>query len=156
MDMVFPSLIEFAAFMARNRAVEFAADTGARAAAAEFITDKVRARIGKADELAPPLAASTVDDREKQGFSSNETLLRTGELQESYVWDHGSPIIARRTYIGSNDIKALVHEFGTDDAGRGNATTIPGRAPLSRTMQDHEVEAFALFAKTFDALFRPR
>jgi phage gpG-like protein len=155
MNRVFAGMAQFAAFMARSRAVEFAADTAGRAAAAQFIMERVRERIGHEDLLPPPLAPSTQEERERLGYSSDETLLREGDLQESYLWDHETPIIARHTVVGSADPKALYHEFGVEDAGRNHATVIPARAPLASTMTDHDPAAFEIYVRAFVEVFDP-
>lgn len=150
---VFDGLRSFAAFMARSVAYERVADTAARGAVAEMATAFVKARIGHPDLLPPPLAPSTQAEREHLGYAPDETLLRTGELRDSYKWAHVS---LRKTQIGSELPRALWHEFGVEDAGRNHATRIPGRAPLARTMTDHNAELFAAYLAAFNLAFRPR
>lgn len=57
----------------------------------------------------PELADSTKDERVKAGFSENEPLLRTGELQDSISHE----VQGLEAAIGSTDERMPYHEFGT-------------------------------------------
>lgn len=60
----------------------------------------------------PPLAQSTMDTRESLGFPTNQPLLRTRELGDSYAYHvHGA-----EADIGSPLQKALWMEAGTKNA----------------------------------------
>jgi hypothetical protein len=146
MERFFANPTEFAIFMERAIAFELFADTAGRTAAAILITREVKDRIGKADLLPPPLADATQAEREHLGYSRDETLLREGGLRDSYHWAHES---TRKTVVGSDEKKAVWHEFGTT---RG----APARAPLSRTMHDHDDSAFAAFVAAFGRNFTPK
>lgn len=153
MDKLFANPTEFALFIERAVAVELFADTAGRAQVALKIVEHTKDRIGNAEQLPPPLAPSTVKEREELGFDPEATLLRTGELRESYHMGH---ISKRKTVAGSDDPRALIHELGVTDAGRNHDTVIPARFPLTRSFHDHEGELFELFLGTFAGLFEPR
>ena len=153
MERTFANPSEFALFLERAAKYEKFADDGGRAQTAIFVTQAVKERIGDPEMLPPPLAESTVEDRGRQGFSADETLLRTGELRDSYHWEHVS---ARKTRIGSDSNKALWHELGVDDAGRNHSTVIPGRYPLTRTITENEEQAFEKYLEAFFSLFTPK
>jgi phage gpG-like protein len=141
----FASLDEFAAFMLRAVAAVAVADVAGRSAAAAFLTDKAKDRIGKAELLPPPLAEATQEERVKAGFSADETLLRSGALRDSIGWQHESP---RKTVIGSTDEKAVFHELGTS---RG----IPARSFLASTANEHGDEAvLGLYVQALQLAFR--
>ena len=57
----------------------------------------------------PELAEATKDDRVKQGFTENDPLLRTGDLQESIAHEVEYP----EAMIGSTDERMPWFEFGT-------------------------------------------
>jgi phage gpG-like protein len=148
-DRVFLNLEEFIAFLPRAVEAEMAADVAARGTVAHVITEKVRRRIGQPDKLQPELAESTQAERVAKGFSPDETLLRTGALQESIAWDHESP---RKTVVGSTSDYAPYHEFG----GTGSR---PGRPPkrsfLADTMSESDEEFFGVYVVDFKRLFDP-
>jgi len=56
-----------------------------------------------------PLADSTVADRVSKGFTPDDPLLRTGELQDSIVHEVGD----WEATVGSTDPVMIFHEFGT-------------------------------------------
>jgi hypothetical protein len=128
----------------RAPAIEMAADTAARAMVAASIVEEVRDRIGQEDQLPPPLAQATQDQREKLGYAPDETLLRTEALRDSYHWEHAS---TRVTEAGSDSPVALYQELGTT---RG----VPARYPLTRTVSENDERLFGLYFATFGRLFR--
>ncbi len=58
----------------------------------------------------PQLAEATQEDRVRKGFTPNDPLLRTGELQRSIEHKVESADLG---YVGTNDAKAKFQEFGT-------------------------------------------
>jgi phage gpG-like protein len=141
----FPSLEAFATFLVGASVEEVIADASARGGVAGFLTKEIKDRIGDPDRLPPPLAESTQEQRAKDGFSADQTLLRTGELRDSIGWEH---IGRRETVVGSTDEKAPFHEFGT--------SRIPRRSFLASTVVEKNDEAFALYMKIFETSFLPR
>lgn len=139
--MYFPSLAAFTAFLRTMQVREIFVDTAARGAVAELYRDAVKDLIGNAEMLPPPLADATQVERARSGYSPDETLLRSGELRDSYHWAHVSP---RKTLIGSGEEKAVWHEFGTT---RG----VPGRQPLATTAAEKNVEGFEVYNKIIGA-----
>ena len=103
------------------------------AAITENLLREVKGIIGDPDRLAPPLAASTVADRLRHGYSANETLLRSGALRSSYESECFGLIAA----AGSSDDVALWQEVGT--------ARIPARMPLRRAADEAAPEGIAIF-----------
>lgn len=79
--------------------------------ACKVIEDSAKEAIGTYTFNWPQLAESTQDDRVSKGFSANEPLLRTGELQAS-IEHH--VVSGHEGYIGTNDPVAKYQEYGTD------------------------------------------
>jgi hypothetical protein len=84
------------------------------AKAAGMIAKQAKAQLGHEHEMWPPLAPSTLKDKEKHGWPSPSPLLRTGAMRDSIEWSarathHGGA----EAVVGSNDPKALWHELGT-------------------------------------------
>ena len=153
-NKVFANPTEFALFMQRAVKVELFADTAARTAVAVEAVRRVKERIGDAQALAPELAEATQAERVRLGYAADATLLRRGDLRDSYKWEHVS---ARKTVFGSDDPVALWQELGVDDAGRDHSTAIPARYPLTRTVAEGNEELFhAFYFATFNKLFEPR
>lgn len=144
-SMSFTSLDHFARFA---RAFPFdvkMAEVAGRGAVAAFLTKEVKDRFGKPNLLPPPLKPSTVRDRVRQGFSPNETLLRTGHYRDSNSWGHVTPEL---TIVGSTDRIAPYHEL---EQG-GPKTKVgwpPQRSTLAWTARDKDAEAFTLFCAIF-------
>jgi HK97 gp10 family phage protein len=82
---------------------------------AESIEETAKAEIGVYQDAAgafaawQPLADSTVADRVSKGFTPDDPLLRTEELQESIVHEVGD----WEATVGSVDPVVEFHEFGT-------------------------------------------
>ena len=131
--------------MPRVIVAEKFADIAGREAIAITLARRVRERIGTPDKLPPPLAKSTQDQREKQGYTRDKTLYASGALHKSIGWEHVS---LRKTVVASSDEKAIYHEFGT--------TRTPRRSFLASTVAAEEAELFEIFVKTFGLYFRPR
>ena len=148
MERAFVNLTEFARFIERSVAFEKFADLAARSMAARAIEREVKDRLGQPDKLPPPLAEATMAERERQGFSPDETLLRTGALRESIGWEHVS---SRKTIVGSTSDYAVYHEFGGNLPGRP-----PQRSFLASTMSEHDEVFAGVYFVAFDAAFVPR
>jgi hypothetical protein len=81
--------------------------------------------IGHEQESWPPLAESTLRDKEAKGFPVPSPLLRTGEMRDS-IRRELDPI-ALEVIVGSSDPRALWQEMGT--------SRIPPRPFLALGMQ---------------------
>ena len=83
--------------------------------AAEIVRDEAKALIGTEAEAWAPLADSTVEEKERLGFtgkvSSTDPLLRTGELPASIKVSEVTP---EHAIVGTDDPIARYQEFGTD------------------------------------------
>ncbi|MGD0188894.1 MAG: phage virion morphogenesis protein [Roseiarcus sp.] len=80
--------------------------------AASLVRANARDAIGNADNGYgwAPLAESTIADKERQGYTTPAPLLRTGELRDSIGITMGHHV----AWVGSNNDKAVWHEFGTN------------------------------------------
>lgn len=139
--MFFPDLKAFAAYIRVMAVGELMADTAGRGEVAKLFTKTAKEIIGDSGKLLD-LAPSTQAERVSKGYSANEPLLLTGELQDSIDWQHESP---RKTSIGSDLEKAVWHEFGTPH--------IPARPFLTTTGAEKNVEGFELYSATIGRFF---
>lgn len=77
--------------------------------ACRIIQRKAKAAIGNNHEMWPPLAPSTIADKQRQGYATPAPLLRTGEMRDSIQYtvngDEGA--------VGSNSEIAVFQELGT-------------------------------------------
>jgi HK97 gp10 family phage protein len=100
--------------------------------AAAQLTDEARAMIGTEPTAWPALAASTIAEKRRLGFtgfiSKTDPLLRTGELRDSI----GATVDPDGITLGSSSPIATFQENGTD--------TIPPRPFLAPTMERHAQE----------------
>src|SRR5271157_5599941 len=84
------------------------------ARACAMIQKRAKAQIGHEHEEWPPLAASTIADKQRKGFPTPKPLLRTGEMQNSIEW---TIVESRAGYaegaVGSDLDRALWQELGT-------------------------------------------
>ena len=77
--------------------------------AAQMIQKRAKANIGKDHEAWPPLAPSTIADKQKHGFPTPKPLLRTGALRDSIEYTvHGN-----EGWVGSDLDIAVYQELGT-------------------------------------------
>jgi phage gpG-like protein len=77
--------------------------------ACQIVQKKAKAAIGVEHELWAPLAASTIADKQRQGFATPKPLLRTGELRDSIEYQvHGN-----EGCVGSDSPIAVFQELGT-------------------------------------------
>jgi phage gpG-like protein len=90
--------------------------------AAKLVEKGAKDVLGTYEYGWPQLAESTQKDRERQGFTANDPLLRTGELRDSI--EHSADRHEAR--IGSNLDIAIYQELGT--------SKIPPRSFLKETM----------------------
>jgi len=100
----------FAAHLAALTVEIEAAKAEVMESACKVVETEAKRVIGTYDYGWPQLADSTQADRERQGFSPNDPLLRTGEMRDSI--EH--TVVAGDGFIGSNDPKAKWQELGTD------------------------------------------
>jgi HK97 gp10 family phage protein len=113
----------------------------ALAVVANKIAEDAKAMIGNEQADWPPLADSTIQDKERKGFEVPKPLLRTGEMRDSIqVHVEGNTAV-----IGTNNEYAVYQEGGTDK--------IPPRPFLSKSavhnMDVIEVEFLAALEKAF-------
>jgi hypothetical protein len=109
--------------------------------ACKIVQKKAKAAIGKNHEMWPPLAASTIADKQRHGFKTPAPLLRTGELRDSIEYTvHGL-----EGAVGSDDPVAVYQELGT--------SRIPARSFLvsSAISSEHQIANMAA-AATIGAL----
>jgi hypothetical protein len=77
--------------------------------ACKIVQKKAKAAIGKDHEMWPPLAESTISDKQHHGFPTPKPLLRTGELRDSIQYVvHGV-----EGAVGSDLERAVWQELGT-------------------------------------------
>jgi hypothetical protein len=96
--------------------------------------------IGRENPGWPPLAESTIAEKERLGYPSPAPLLRTGTLRESISFEVESIGIGVKVVVGSDDLVALYQELGTP--------TIPPRPFLSRAVMDSLPESTAILGHT--------
>lgn len=88
------------------------------------------AKEGRPDRW-PPLALSTIKQREKQGHWPGQMLQRTGSLASSISSEYN----ATSATVGTNKIYAAIQQFG-GMAGRGGRVRIPARPFLALDEDD--------------------
>lgn len=111
----FQSFGLFGKHLAKVAAIGEAVTHEAAKAGAQHIANDAKARIGEYQDAVGPypawanLAPATVQDRIAKGFTPDDPLLRTGELQESIQ------VVAEGNTAGavSDDMVALYQEMGT-------------------------------------------
>jgi len=113
----FKSLMDFSAFMKLAVPIAMAAELKrGLEASAKAIEETAKAEIGKYQPEVgpfpewPELAEATQQDRERQGYSPDEPLLRRGDLRDSIKREVGN----LEAVIGSKSEIAAYQEFGTD------------------------------------------
>ena len=108
--------------------------------AGELLRSTAAGYIGQELPDWPPLAASTVAEKTRLGFtgkvSLTDPLLRTGALQASLTWSLDTEKMELR--VGSSDPVAIWQELGT--------ATIPPRSFLARAAIEQEQEIRDLIA----------
>jgi phage gpG-like protein len=135
----FASIAEFVRFLETRVEATKAAQKEGIAAAGEMLEAEAKAMIGAEDPDWPPLADSTVADKQRLGYvdqvSATDPLLRTGELRDSI--EHSAD--ESEVVVGSNDEVAVVQELGNEH--------IPARSFIGATMFQHGEEATILAAR---------
>jgi HK97 gp10 family phage protein len=77
--------------------------------ACKIVQRKAKAAVGKQHEEWPPLAESTIADKQKHGYATPKPLLRSGELRDSIEYTvHGN-----EGAVGTDKEYAPFLEFGT-------------------------------------------
>ncbi len=96
------------------------------AAAGRNLTQHAKAMIGTENEKWPALAASTVEEKQRLGYtgkvSATDPLLRTGELRDSI----SAKVEGAKVVLGATDPIALFQELGT--------SRIPARSFIAATV----------------------
>ena len=124
---IFRSPEECAAYLSSKRRNVVPSLTTGLTAAAHMVENDSKAKIGN-DGGWPPLAASTLSDKEKKGFAVPAPLLRTGAMRDSI----SSEIEGLEAQVGSDSMVAVWQELGTSKG-------IPPRSFLESTaVQDEE------------------
>ena len=114
----FDSITEFQRFLqTRREAVREAEERGLRSAG-HLLVSTAKSLIGTEDEVWPPLADATVEEKQRLGFvgqvSWTDPLLRTGQLRDSIEAKTKVTTPGRSAVdIGSDDPVAEWQEFGT-------------------------------------------
>lgn len=124
----FHSMAEFAVHLGEMILVEAEAEHAALEKAAQLVEKTAKERIGTEYEDWPELAASTLDEKARLGYSIPDPLLRTGDMRESI--EHHTEI--HEAEVGSNEDKAVWHELGT--------SRMPARSFLASSARDKEDE----------------
>jgi phage gpG-like protein len=122
----FSSLAHFAAHLTGIVAATEHIKHHALEEAAQLVEKRAKEVIGTYDLGWPQLAESTQKEREARGFSPNEPLLRTGDLQRSIEHSVGHD----EARVGSNLDVAVWQELGTK--------RIPPRSFLMGTAVEQE------------------
>jgi HK97 gp10 family phage protein len=117
--------------------------------AAELVRDEAKALIGTEDESWPALADSTVEEKQRLGFTGKMTatdpLLRTGELRASIKVGDVTP---EHAFVGTDDSIAPFQEHGTN--------RIPPRHFIGLATFRHEHEAQKLMGEVVEAHLKGR
>lgn len=122
--MEFANIKDFIKHLAKLEATFLPACHAAVRAGAKIIEKEAKNEIGTYQLAAGPfpewplLTVGTIEDRERQGYSASEPLLRTGEMRDSI----GTKAEGLEAVVGSNDDIAVYQEHGT--------ATIPPRSFL--------------------------
>ena len=109
------SLTGFAEHLGKMALAEHAMERSALEKCAKLVEKRAKAKLGEYQDASGPFAAwanladSTVADRERQGYPSDEPLLRTGALRDSI----GHTVKDSVAQIGSDSDIAVYHELGT-------------------------------------------
>jgi hypothetical protein len=104
------SIAEFVGFLSGAVVEIDKAEREALEKACVVVEDEAKRVLGTYDYGWPELAEATQTEREKQGYSANDPLLRTGELRDS-IEHH--VIDSREAEVGSNNDAAVYAELGT-------------------------------------------
>jgi HK97 gp10 family phage protein len=128
------------------------AEAGLRPAAAVALTEtmasvavEAKAYIGHEMPLWPPLAESTIRDKEQAGFPTPAPLLRTGEMRASIEFEVDAGTLTGA--VGSHDMVALYQEIGT--------SKIPPRPFLKTAMLASQPQAEIFFGRALETLLTP-
>ena len=114
---------------------------------AEHVRDEAQALIGTEDESWPALADSTVEEKQRLGYtgrvSATDPLLRTGELRASIQVGEVTP---ERSVVGTDDPIAAFQEHGT--------SRIPPRPFLGTAVFREEEKLKAFIGETLTVALR--
>ena len=113
--MEFTSFLDAAAHCAKLALAQHEADKSALERATKLLQKKVKEKFGTYQPEAGPfvawaeLAESTKHDRERQGYTENDPLERSGALRESVERD----VADSEGHVGSDSDVAVYQELGT-------------------------------------------
>jgi phage gpG-like protein len=113
----------------------------------ELTAKLAQSYIGHEHEDWPALAPATIEEKAAQGYAVPAPLLRTGDMRDSIKAN--VDVLDYTMIVGSNDPKAVWHEFGT--------TRMPPRPFLSRAMLSvvgQGGEAYVIFGAAAGAVLR--
>jgi phage gpG-like protein len=143
----FASPLAFATFLTEVAIIEHAANQ-ALEKAGQIVETEAKRVLGTHDYNWPPLQPETIARK----ATGDSPLLETGELRDSihHNVDHSSVGRGRSAFIGSDDDKAVWHEYGT--------VRIPPRPFLSSALIHKEKEVVEAIGQQIHAhiLSRPR
>ena len=96
--------------------------------------------IGKEHEMWPPLAESTIRDKQRHGFPTPKPLLRTGEMRDNVestvVSDHEGAVGSDLEHGRKSFTSELAEEIGTEAAA-----VIVDALVRSAMTEKHKLEA---------------
>lgn len=91
----------------------------------------------------PELTEATQAEREREGFTPNDPLVRTGELRDSYYTEAEGMTAG----VGSDLEKAVGQELGIPDKN------VPARSTLGMAVVDSEADAFGEIELELESVF---
>ncbi len=115
-DKMFRGLEQFSTFLERGVVLQIAALAVTAEAASVLMEEKIKAVYGDETKLAP-LAPATQEERANLGYSTDEPLLRTGELLRDSVHHEAAGPLA---VAGSDEPIAAYQEYGFYNHRTGN------------------------------------
>jgi hypothetical protein len=111
---------------------------------------EARAMIGHEHSIWPPLAESTVEEKERLGYTGHESatdpLLRTGKLRDSIEFSVDA--VSLTGAVGSDDPVALYQELGT--------SRIPPRPFIKAAMMGSQPQAELFFGRALESVLTPK
>lgn len=103
------NLDQFASFLGRAAAKMTPELELAIVKLGHIVAEVAKSKIGQENKGWPPLASSTIEDKERRGYPVPYPLLRTGELRDSIV----DAVDGLTLAVGSDEKNALYQETGT-------------------------------------------
>jgi phage gpG-like protein len=131
----FKSLGEFAFFLGELVVAEREACHHGLERSARLVEKTAKEKLGHEQGNWPPLAQSTLDDKESKGYPTPSPLLRDGEMQGS-IEHHVADLEAE---VGSNSQIAVWQELGT--------SKMPARSFLASSAIEKEREVVEIIGE---------